>query len=467
MHLYRFGPFELDPLSRLLRHGNEPVRLSTPQFKVLHRLVVHAGSVVSKETLIDEAWGRAAITENSLEKAISDLRKVLRGGGSEEIWIETVPHQGYRLHAQVQQVRRGGPDAPYEVQLAPYLNFVRGQRAIDTLDRDEIHRAQCALEEVLRDAPEHTLAKLELAMACGLAFDASLADAEPDAASLERGLRYVREVHAQPPVSGEAWSVLSYLLYLNGDGEEAAAASHRAGQLEPREFRHALREAYVTWGASRLRAADRLLTLFPGLAVGHWFRATVYIARSTFDLAFDELRCGCAAQDAQPKGAGFPAVGLHFLHGLVLAAHGRLDEAMAALKRELSWADSGQLYARTCAANTGYALGALLRRQRKSHEAEAAFTSALTIAPHHVSATAALRGEVPISAGPMEAAVGQAIMLVHRQRHADAARVYREAVASAPRASAGSLLPVEPTLNPHAQRDVWGDVLTMLRLRAS
>jgi DNA-binding winged helix-turn-helix (wHTH) protein len=468
MHVvFRFGRFDLDPLSRQLLHGRQPVRLSTPQFKILHRLVVHANSVVPKESLIDEAWGRAAITENSLEKAISDLRKGLDEGRSDGIRIETIPHQGYRLTAPVQQVRRDGADAPYEVQLAPYLNFVRGQSAIDTLDLHAIRRSQCAFEEVLRDAPEYTLAKVGLAMACGLAFEASLPDPERDTSSLERGLRYARDACAQPPVSADAWSTLSYLRYLNGDLEEAAAAAFKAGELEPQQFRHALREAYVTWGERRLHAAGRLLRLCPGLAVGHWFRTTVFVARSAFDPALEELRCGCAAQDAQTKGAGFPAVGLHLLHGLLLATHGRLDEATAALKRELLWADSGQLYARACAANTWYALGALCRRQRKQREAEAAFTRALTIAPLHVSATAALRGEVPTTAGPMEMAIGEAIMLVHRERHADAARVYREAVARAPRGSAGSLLPVEPTLNPHARREVWADALAMIRARAT
>ena len=468
MHVvFRFGRFELDPLSRQLRHGKEPVRLSTPQFKILHRLLLHANAVVAKDTLIDEAWGGAAITENSLEKAISDLRKVLEEGRSNGIGIDTVPHHGYRLTASVQQVRRDGADAPYEVQLAPYLNFIRGESAIDTLDRREIHRAQCAFEAVLRDAPDYTLAKVGMAMASGLAFEASLPDPERDTASLERGLQYARDACAQPPVSGEAWSTLSYLRYLNGELDEAAAAAYKAGELEPREFRHALREAYVTWGERRLRAAGRLLTLYPGLAAGYWFRATVFVARSAFDPAFDELRCGCAAQDAQTKGVGFPAVGLHLLHGQLLAAQGRLDEAVAALKRELLWADSGQLYARACAANTWYTLGALSRRQRKHQEAEAAFARALTIAPLHPSATAALRSEVPTSASPMEAAVGRAIILVHHERHVDAARVYREAVARAPRGSAGSLLPVEPTLNPHARPEVWADVLASIRARAS
>ena len=473
--VYRFGPFELDPSGRQLLRGKQPIRLSTPQFKVLHRLLVHAGTGVPKDTLIDEAWGRAAITENSLEKVISYLRKVLDEGGTDAIHIVTVPHQGYRLDARVQQARRDGADAALEVQLAPYLKFVQGQAALDTLDRDEIQVALRAFGEVLSEVPDHVPAHIGIGMACGLAFEASTTDAEPDTASLARGIRHARVACAQPPVPGEAWSTLAYVLFLNGEAKQAAAAAYKASGLEPENWRHWVRKAYVTWGEERLRAARHVLSLCPGLALAHWLRTTVFIARGAMDAAFVELRLGCQAQDAQPKGAGpFRAVGLHLLHGLVLAAHGRLEEATAALKRELSWADSGQLYAREAAANTWYALGALSQRQRKRHEAEGAFMRALTIAPYHVPATAALRGEVlpgPPNgghyAGNIDAAIGEAIVLAQRQRHAEAARAYLDGVSKAPPGSAGWQLPVEPTLNALAHREIWDDVLALIRVRAT
>jgi DNA-binding winged helix-turn-helix (wHTH) protein len=467
MHVYRFGPFELDPSSRALLRGKQPIRLSTPQFKVLHRLVVHAGTVVPKESLLDEAWGRAAITENSLEKVISHLRKVLDEGGTDAIHIVTVPHQGYRLDARVQQARRDGADAALEVQLEPYLKFVQGQAALDTLDRNEIQVALRAFDEVLSEVPDHVPAHIGMGMACGLAFEASTMDAEPDTASLARGIRHARVACAQPPVPGEAWSTLAYVLYLNGEPKQAAAAAYKASGLEPENWRHWVLKAYVTWGEERLRAARRVLTLCPGLALAHWLKTTIFIARGALDAAFEEVRLGCQAQDAQPKGGPFRAVGLHLLHGLVLAAHGRLEEATAALKRELSWADSGQLYAREAAANTWYALGALSLRQRKRQEAEAAFMRALTLAPHHVPATAALRSEMPSSATGIDLVIGEAIVLAQRQRHADAARVYLDGVSKAPPGSAGWQLPVEPTLNALAHREIWDASLTMIRVRAT
>ena len=135
--------------------------------------------------------------------------------------------------------------------------------------------------------------------------------------------------------------------------------------------------------------------------------------------------------------------------------------------RELASADSGQLYARECAANAWYALGAIRLRQQKRTEADAAFARTLTIAPHHVSAMAALRGTVPASARGFDASIGQAIVLARGNRHADAARVFREGLAHTPPGAAGWLLPVEPVLNPRARGELWAEALKAIRARAS
>ena len=67
------------------------VRLSSPQSAILTHLVSHVGVVISKETLIDAGCGGTAITENSLDQAISRLRKVLGEGRRDATNIETLP----------------------------------------------------------------------------------------------------------------------------------------------------------------------------------------------------------------------------------------------------------------------------------------------------------------------------------------------------------------------------------------
>ena len=67
----------------------------------------------------------------------------------------------------------------------------------------------------------------------------------------------------------------------------------------------------------------------------------------------------------------------------------------------------------------------------------------------------------------MDAATGAAIVFSRGNRHAEAARVYREAVTQAPPGLAGWLLPVEPVLNPPAHGEILSDVLTLIAVRAT
>lgn len=470
MIVYRFGPFEFDPTKRLLYRDQQRLeRLSDPQSAILAYLVSHPGIVVSKETLMNAGWGGMAINENSLDQVISRQRKILGDQRSNPTYIETLPLEGYRFKAPVQQARRATPEgthATLEKDLAPFLAFVQGETELDTLNRDAIERARQAFETALRDAPEYAPAHFGLAMACGLAFEASKPDAEQDTASLGRGLSHAHEGCRLGPHSGQAWGALAFVLYLSGETQRAAAAACKAMALDPDNCRLGLGAGYVTWGEQRLRATRDVLARCADLALAYWLQATVLIARGPSGTALDVVRVGCAAQDRQTPGAGLPGVGLHLLHGLLLAADDRLDQAEAELRRELPWADSGQVYARECAANTWYALGAVHVRQHRRQEADLAFTRALAIAPRHVSATAAFRGEVPPRLTAVDSALGQAIILARSNRHADAARVYRDAIAGAPPGCAGWQLPVEPLINPLAHREHWDDVLGIIRRRA-
>jgi DNA-binding winged helix-turn-helix (wHTH) protein/Tfp pilus assembly protein PilF len=467
--VHRFGPFELEPASRQLFRDRKLVRLSSPQSAILTHLVSYPGTVVSKETLIDAAWGRAPVSANTLDKAISQLRKVLSEGRGKsptsKHYIETLPRHGYRFTAPVEQAERDGANVLLSAQLGPYEAFVQGRVELDTLDRDAIQRARHAFEEALREAPSYTPAHIGLAMACGLAFDAA-PEATRDTATLAQGIRHARTACLLAPASGEAWITLAFVFHLNGENKHATAAALKAMALGPENWRLALRAAYVCWGERRLDAAVRAITLRPGTALAHWLISTVFIARQAFPRALEELRIGCAAQEAQVRGSDYPAVGLYLLHGLVLAAHGRLDEAARQLQRELTWADSGQLYAQKCAANTWYALGAVCLRQQKRAEADAAFKRALTIYPRHVSAASVLHGKVPASASAIDAALGLAIVLARGGRHVEAARVYHDAVGQTPSGSAGWLLPVEPMLNPLAHPEVWAKALALIANRA-
>ena len=103
MTRFSFGDFELDPAAARLTRAGQPVNVPARHLDVLAALLAHAGEVVSKDALVEAAWRDVAVTDNSLEQAISSLRRVLAGPGAAAV-IETVPRQGYRFTAAVERL---------------------------------------------------------------------------------------------------------------------------------------------------------------------------------------------------------------------------------------------------------------------------------------------------------------------------------------------------------------------------
>ena len=80
---FSFEGFELDTFARRLTRDGQPIAVADRHFDVLYRLVSQAGELVTKEALVTAGWGDVAVTDNSLEQAISSLR---RGAGSASRW---------------------------------------------------------------------------------------------------------------------------------------------------------------------------------------------------------------------------------------------------------------------------------------------------------------------------------------------------------------------------------------------
>jgi len=475
---FSFDRFALDPQQRRLTREDEPIALADRHFDVLHHLVAHAGSVVSKDALVEAGWGDVAVTDNSLEQAISALRRALGSGADGASYIDTVPRRGYRFRGTVTRVVARETDAGLEALLAPHRAWLEGRAALETLEREQIGRAREVFETVLAGMPGQALPHIGLANACAMQFEMTRTDAVPDAAALAAAAGHAREACRLDPGSAEGWATLGFVLDRTGHHVDALAAMRRAVSLEPDNWRHYFRLSYVSWGEERLRAARRTLTLLPGFPLAHWMAATVLVARSRVDEAEREVAAGIAVQDRQDEHARFSAVALHWLAGLIHLARGDEARAAAAFERELSFESTGHLYARECCANTWYAIGALRLRQGRVADATVAFQRALErVAAHPLArlALAALGGAadvVPSSAGGVErlsvdAAICRAAALTLRGAHPEAARLVDEALAAAPSGSAGWLLPVEPLLHVTAQPDIWAPALERLRTRSA
>jgi DNA-binding winged helix-turn-helix (wHTH) protein/Tfp pilus assembly protein PilF len=479
---YAFDNVVVDAIARRVTRGGELVPIPDRHIGVLLYLLAHAGTVVSKDQLIASAWDGLAVTDNSLEQAISGLRRLLGDRPAGGPYIQTVPRQGYRFSGPVTRTTARASDDSLEALLAPHRAWIEGRAALETLEGDQIRRARGVFEGVLRSAPDQASAHVGLANACIMQFEMTRADESRDMAALAIAAEHAREACRLGQDYGEAWATLGFVLDRTGHHTDALAASRRAVTLEADNWRHHLRLAYVSWGEERLREARRTLALLPGFPLAHWLSATVHVARSALDEAERELDAGLASQASEGSPSRFSSVALHWLRGLLYLARGDERRALASLEKELSDESSGHLYARECCANTWYAIGALHARRQRRSDASAAFRQALTRVPHHPLATLGLGilegiatalPPMGVAAPPFaaassfEAALGHAAILAVAGDVQEAMTVVDDALAAAPPGNAGWLLPVEPLLNVAAAPGTWAPVLTRLRTRAA
>lgn len=97
--LYEFGPFRLHETAGKLTRGLDELHLTAKGFSTLLLLVERAGSLVSKDELLNRIWPDGFVEPANLTQTIYVLRKTL--DDAEAQLIETVPGRGYRFSAPV------------------------------------------------------------------------------------------------------------------------------------------------------------------------------------------------------------------------------------------------------------------------------------------------------------------------------------------------------------------------------
>jgi Tol biopolymer transport system component/DNA-binding winged helix-turn-helix (wHTH) protein len=100
---WRFAEFTLDLERQGLYKGTEWIHLSPKPFQTLAYLVENCGATVSKQKILDSVWKDAFVTEDTLVKAIREIRRVLGDDKENPRFIQTVSGLGYRFITEVTQ----------------------------------------------------------------------------------------------------------------------------------------------------------------------------------------------------------------------------------------------------------------------------------------------------------------------------------------------------------------------------
>jgi two-component system phosphate regulon response regulator PhoB len=95
---FRAGPFEVEPARSVAHAGELEVALSAREVRILQLLADEPGHIVSRRTLLREAWAMnnpEHVETRTVDMHVAKLRKKLGPAGDR--LIETVRGQGYRL----------------------------------------------------------------------------------------------------------------------------------------------------------------------------------------------------------------------------------------------------------------------------------------------------------------------------------------------------------------------------------
>jgi len=114
--VYRFADMEAREREFLVTRAGEALTVEPKAFRVLLFLLRNPQRLIAKEELLNAVWGDAAVTENSLTRAILKLRKALEDDPREPRFIETVATVGYRwvCDVEVSDADAGGGASPEE-----------------------------------------------------------------------------------------------------------------------------------------------------------------------------------------------------------------------------------------------------------------------------------------------------------------------------------------------------------------
>jgi DNA-binding response OmpR family regulator len=105
----RVGDLEIDVLNRRVLAGSHELHLTSLEQALLYLLAANAGSVLTREQILDALWGTDFVIEsNVVDRHVRALRAKLQDDWHKPRYIETVPGTGYRFVPAIIEPLTGG-----------------------------------------------------------------------------------------------------------------------------------------------------------------------------------------------------------------------------------------------------------------------------------------------------------------------------------------------------------------------
>lgn len=252
-------PLALDPAGFPLLDG-QPLRLPPKERAVLAMLLRRQPAVVAKDEFAQAAWGAAAMSDESLARCISRLRRAIGPSGWQ---IESVYGTGYRL-GPAPAGPSGHPRLAPATQAAPGTveAFLHARQLAHQRTPEALGRAIGLLRGLLEREPAYTPAAVALAEALAAAVGWGQRDTD---AAVAEGLAVLGVARATDPRTPGLAAARGSLLDMAWRFDEAAAAHAEAQQTGGNDpdtlllhARHLLYTGQADAAVARLRHAREL-----------------------------------------------------------------------------------------------------------------------------------------------------------------------------------------------------------------
>ena len=93
------GKLHMDVDRRIVTVADSVIELTRLEFDLLHRLLINPGRVLTRERLLEQAWGYDYVGDTrAVDSAVKRLRAKLRAASLEADCIESVRGLGYRIN---------------------------------------------------------------------------------------------------------------------------------------------------------------------------------------------------------------------------------------------------------------------------------------------------------------------------------------------------------------------------------
>ena len=90
-----FGAWSLDPKRQTITDGNEVRELEPLLYKILCYLIINKDEIITRQDLVDDVWCQNFVDDNAINRAMSQLRKVLKSDIQRGLVVKTHYRKGY------------------------------------------------------------------------------------------------------------------------------------------------------------------------------------------------------------------------------------------------------------------------------------------------------------------------------------------------------------------------------------